>query len=81
MSVSISSWIDYSSMCFFYSVKYKRNQRSNIQLKPMTDLGLRILLGLQNYKSSAEIMIITNTQLRPTLVAVATEARGSAFRL
>ncbi len=38
-------------------------------------------LGLQNYKTSAEIMIITNTQLRPTPVAVETEARGSAFRL
>ena len=35
----------------------------NIAIKLTTDLGLRISLGLQNYRSSAQVVIITNLSL------------------
>ncbi len=40
----------------------------------MINLGLSILLGLQNNESSAELMIITNTQIGSILMTVMIEA-------
>ncbi len=47
----------------------------------MTDLGFRILLGFQDYKSSAEIILIINTQLWSTQVAVKAKTQHSVFKL
>ncbi len=47
----------------------------------MTDLGLRALPAPQNYKFPAQVVIIANTQLWLTPVAVVTEVRGSTFGL
>ncbi len=47
----------------------------------MTDIEICILLVIQNNKPLAEILIITNTELRPTPEEVITKAEQCTFRL